>query len=188
MLLSSRKAIHARWRLAFFYLRPGLFLPLSDLCIIAFLRSLGRSLQTPPHLSENLPDVTRVIVDTSQAADQLCNSLERPQICRISMGNSATKKLLLDQSQLLGQQAGLPPRQSCTVQHFVVAAAPGDPPFADALSTNPQDLSNRCLPLNLLEQRDGLLAPFTQLLKSLDSPLHEGIITKTFLFVRCQGS
>jgi len=65
----------------FFYLRPGLFFPLLDLCIIAFLSSQGRSLQTPLHLSKNLPDVPGVVVDTSQAVDQLCNSLECPQIC-----------------------------------------------------------------------------------------------------------
>src|SRR5208283_5992662 len=100
------------------------------------------------------------------------------------MSNSATKELFLDQSQLLGLQAGLPSCHSSTIQHMIVAAAPGDPPFADTLSTNPQDLGNRCLPLSLLEQRNGLLAPFTQLLKSLDSPLHEGIITKTPPLVR----
>jgi hypothetical protein len=86
--------------LSFFYLFPGLSLPLTDLLFIPFLRPQRRSLQAPTHLVQDSPYVTRVIAHSRYTTDELCNTRQGPQICCVSMSGSPTEQFLLDQRQL----------------------------------------------------------------------------------------
>src|SRR5437773_83557 len=64
----------------FFYCRPLLLQPKLHLFLVALASSLGGTLQTPVHGSQNLPNMTGVIVHPSQALDNLGHARQRPQI------------------------------------------------------------------------------------------------------------
>ncbi len=157
---------------SFFLLFPGPNLPLTDLFLISFLGPQRRSLQTPIHLTQDFPHMTRVIAHPGDAIDELRYAGQRPQLCFPSMGGSPTKKFLLHQRQLFLVQSGLSASPRCAVQRLCIPVVPCQPPLAHALATDPQMLSDAALPLTLLEKDDRFLAAFPQLLEPLFSPLH----------------
>jgi len=86
--------MHARvW--SFFLLFPSLSLPMTDLLIISFHGPQRRSLQTPIHLAQDFPHMTRVIAHPGDAIDELRHPGQRPQLCFPSMSGSPTKQFLL---------------------------------------------------------------------------------------------
>ena len=94
---------------SFFLLFPGPNLPLTDLFLISFLGPQRRSLQTPIHLTQDFPHMTRVIAHPGDAIDELRYAWQRPQLCFPSMGGSPTNKFLLHQRQLFASNRGFLP-------------------------------------------------------------------------------
>jgi hypothetical protein len=126
----------------FFYLRPPSLHPMLYGLRITFSGLLGRPLQGPVHHSENLPYMSRVIVDTRQALDNTRYAGQGPQISVKTVSSGSFSQCDIDRSQLSSVQLSLAACPARTSQGAVAAMLPLPVPATYALAAYPQFSSN----------------------------------------------
>ncbi len=126
----------------FFYLGPPFLNPMLHGFRITLSGSLGRPLQGPVHHSENLPYMSRVIVDTRQPLDNIRHPGKCPQICRKTVSPCSPSQCRIERPQLLSAQLRLAACPACASQCTAAAALPLPVPATDTLPAYPQFSSN----------------------------------------------
>jgi len=126
----------------FFYLRPSVLHPMLHGFRILLSGSLGRPLQGPVHHSQNLPYMSRVIVDTRQPLDHHRYPGQGPQIGGKALSPGSLSQFAIDRSQLLPVQLRLATCPTRASQCAAAATLPLPVPAAYALSAHPQFSSN----------------------------------------------
>lgn len=109
---------------------------------ITFSGLLGRPLQGPVHHSENLPYMSRVIVDTRQALDNACYAGKGPQIGGKTVSPGSLSQCDIERSQLLSVQLRLAACPARAPQCAVAAIFPLPVPATYTLAAYPQLSSN----------------------------------------------
>jgi len=127
----------------FFYLRPPSLHPMLHGFRITLSGLLGRPLQGPVHHSENLPYMSRVIVDTRQPLDNTRYAGKGPQIGGKTVSPGSLSQCGIDRSQLLSVQLRLAACPARASQCAVAAMFPLPVPATYALAAYPQ-LSSNC--------------------------------------------
>lgn len=126
----------------FFYLGPPFLNPMLHGFRITLSGLLGRPLQGPVHRSENLPYMSRVIVDARQPLDHIRHPGKCPQICRETVSPGSPSQCRIERSQLLSVQLRLAPCPARASQCTAAAALPLPVPATDALPAYLQFPSN----------------------------------------------
>jgi len=147
----------------FFYLGPPFLHPMLHGFRITLSGLLGRPLQGPVHHSENLPYMSRVIVDTRQPLDNTRDAGKGPQICRKTVSPGSLSQCRIERSQLLSVHLRLAACPARASQCSAAAALPLPVPATDALPAYPQ-FSSDC--------RQNHLSSDEQTSRSLPSLLH----------------
>lgn len=126
----------------FFYLRPSFLHPKFHPFRITLSGLLGRPLQGPVHHSENLPYMSRVIVDTRQLLDNRSDPRQGPQIGGKTVSSGSLSQFAIDRSQLLPVQLRLATCPTRASQCAAAATLPLPVPATYALAAHPQFSSN----------------------------------------------
>jgi hypothetical protein len=127
----------------FFYLRPPSLHPMLDGFRITLSGLLGRPLHGPVHHSENLPHMSRVIVDTRQALDKTRYAGKGPQIGGKTVSPGSLSQRDINRSQLLSVQLRLAACPARASQCTFAAMLPLPVPATYALAAYLQ-LSSNC--------------------------------------------
>jgi hypothetical protein len=98
---SSSKMIQRRSRLAFFYLRPGVFDPGLELGLVSLSGAAAGLLPAPAHRSQEPPHVSGVVAHRSRSFDHLGHPLERPEVGRVPVGSGSLQQHFLNGAHLL---------------------------------------------------------------------------------------
>jgi len=126
----------------FFYLWPSFLHPMLHAFRIPLSRLLGRPLQGPVHHSQNLPYMSRVIVDPRHPLDYRSYPGQGPQFGSKTVSPSSLPQFDIDQSQLLPVQLRLAACPTCASQGAAAAALPLPVPATYTLAADPQFSSN----------------------------------------------
>lgn len=126
----------------FFYLGPPFLHPMLHGFRITLSGLLGRPLQGPVHHSQNLPYMSRVIVDTRQPLDNTRYAGKGPQIGGKTVSPGSLSQCHIDRSQLLSVQLRLAACPARASQCSAAAALPLPVPATYALPAYPQFSSN----------------------------------------------
>jgi hypothetical protein len=126
----------------FFYLGPPFLHPMLHASRITFPGLLGRPLQGPVHHPENLPYMSRVIVDTRQPLDNTRYAGKGPQIGGKTVSPGPLSQCRIDRSQLLSIQLRLAACPARASQCAVAASLPLPVPATYALPAYLQFSSN----------------------------------------------
>jgi len=123
-------------RRAFFKLGPAVPLPALDGCFVTLQRAAGWALATPAQLSQQAPDVRRMVTHPAQLLDQSGDPRRRPQCGLVTECLRSAFERLLDGLQVWRTQLGL------------ASGAPGL--FQPGAARLPQlaDPANHRLPMN----------------------------------------
>jgi hypothetical protein len=161
-------------RRAFFKLGPAVLLPALDGFFVALQRATGRALATPAQLSQQAPDVRRMVAHPAQLLDQSGDPRRRPQCGLVAECLRSAFERLLDCLPVCRTQLGL------------ASGAPG--PFQPGAARLPKlaDPTNHRLPMDPQAPRyfglaHALLQPLGRRhpapLQVLKVPLHPSRIT-----------
>src|SRR6266496_6258348 len=71
-------------------MRPGRLLPTLDCRLVTFFGLRGGPLQRPAHLTQQLPDMSRVVTHPSGLLDHLGDARQSPEIRRVAIGAGST--------------------------------------------------------------------------------------------------
>jgi len=94
-------------RRAFFKLGPAVLLPALDGFFVTLQRAAGRALATPAQLSQQAPDVRRMVAHPAQLLDQSGDPRRRPQCRLVAKCLRSAFERLLDGLQVCRTQLGL---------------------------------------------------------------------------------
>jgi hypothetical protein len=141
------------------------------------LGAQGGPLQAPSHLSQDPPDMARMVAHGGRALDHLGHPWQGPQIGGIAVCCGAFQKFFLDLHHLLLGKSAFSSRSACPVNCLGISVDPVLIPAACALTANLERSCNSSLPFPLFEQGDSPLPSFAQRLKSFRSPLHRWSIS-----------
>src|SRR5713101_5231692 len=107
--LSSTKTMVWLARRAFFKLGPAVLLPALDGLFVALQRATGRALATPAQLSQQAPDVRRMVAHPALLLDQSGDPRRRPQCGLVAECLRSAFERLLDCLPVCRTQLGLAP-------------------------------------------------------------------------------
>jgi hypothetical protein len=94
-------------RRAFFKLGPAVLLPALDGLFVTLQRATGRALATPAQLSQQAPDVRRMVAHPAPLLDQAGDPRRRPQCGLVAKRLRSAFERLLDCLQVCRAQLGL---------------------------------------------------------------------------------
>src|SRR5437588_9775073 len=160
--LSSMKTIVRPSFLAFFYLRPALLLPHTNLLFVPLQGPSGGPLAAPSQLPQNPPRMAGVVADPAFFLDQMGDPRRRPQAALVAQRLRPSLEAAFDSPQIFLAQSRFPSRSSGPLQPPQSAFLQLLRPATDGLSMSTDAATNFRLVYALPQQFGRLTAALFQ--------------------------
>jgi hypothetical protein len=162
---SSMKTIAAPQRAAFFYPRPVLAHPASNLLLITLDGATRRLLRAPPQIVKHSPDMINVVVHAELAFDHFGHPRASPQISRKASSQRTLQQHRFELAPLTSCELGGASRRGPRPQRLIsTASTRGSPPATHAAPVHANTLGHLMRQQAFLEQCQRAKAPTFQLL------------------------